>query len=197
MKLQENKNLVIEPTETLSRAVMAGKPVLYRENTRTVITDPSPKFGEKLLCDSLVFNLADSCAFSCAYCYVEAQMRKLDKPIIVKHNEAHKSTLGFQDVVIRRRNALQILESQLLRKDGSLTYSDPDDKRVIYSSTLVDVAANMELLRETAAACLLISSPYFMANPSSFQEQPPCQTRGDDSRKISPENNLRVFHRDA
>lgn len=141
---------------------MNGKPVLYREEIRTVLTDPSPAFAEKLLCNGLTLNLGDACAFGCTFCYVPDQMRKLDKVILDAYNRQQRLTdldhvdLGFQDVVIRRRSPLPVLAGQLVRKDGSSRYPDPDDHRVLYSSTLVDVAANMDLLRETAAACTLI-----------------------------------------
>lgn len=138
------------------RTTMNGKPVLWRTNTGTVVTDPSPEFGHKLLCDSLVFNTGDACAFSCEYCYVKGAMWKLVKPIVDAHNAAEGTSCDFSDLVIRRSNTLTVLDGQLTRKDGSLKYADPTDHRVIFSSTLVDVAANMELLRETAAACNLI-----------------------------------------
>jgi DNA repair photolyase len=64
--------------------------------------------------------------------------------------------LRHSDVVIRRENSLQILSDQLLTKRGKPRFSDPADQRVVYTSTLVDAAGNMELLRETASACLLI-----------------------------------------
>jgi DNA repair photolyase len=51
---------------------------------------------------------------------------------------------------------VKLLRNQLLKSDGSPRYPDPADRRVAYSSTLVDVAANMELLRETAEASNLI-----------------------------------------
>jgi len=143
---------------------MNGKPVLYRENIRTVLTANSAAFAEKLLCDGLVMNLGDACVFGCTFCYVEEQMRKLDKAILDGYNARQRSLdpghvdLGFQDVVIRRRNALPVLADQLVRKDGSRRYPDPDDHRVLYSSTLVDVAGNLELLQETAEACKLILS---------------------------------------
>ena len=148
--------------DNISREMMGKKPVLWRTNTRTVITDPSPEFGHKLLCDALVFNLGDACAFSCEYCYVEAVAWRFAGHVVDRHNAGDGRTRSagncrkFEEVVIRRANALSVLESQLTRRDGSLRYSDPDDHRVIYSSTLVDVAANMELLRETAEACKLI-----------------------------------------
>ena len=141
---------------------MNGKPVLYRENTRTVLTDPANEFAKKLLCDGLVLNLGDACAFHCTFCYCEAAMWKIDKPIVDEYNRQARLfnpvhvDLGYQDVVIRRRGALSVLAGQLVRADGSARYSNPDDHRVLYSSTLVDVAGNMELLRETAAACNLI-----------------------------------------
>lgn len=134
---------------------MHGKPVLYRD-VKTVLTIGSEQFQEKLLCDGLVLNLGDACVFNCAFCYVPAAMTKLDKCIIDAHNAVTGQCLGFGDVVIRRRNSLEVLKSQLVNVDGTPVYPDPDDNRVVFSSTLVDVAANMELLRETAAACLLI-----------------------------------------
>ena len=77
-------------------------------------------------------------------------------PLIKTHNAETGATAGFQDVVIRRRNALDLLRAQLLKPNGDRRYPDESDHRVVYSSTTVDVAANMELLRETAAACNLI-----------------------------------------
>jgi len=141
---------------------MGSKPVLWRENARTVLTDPSPEFGMKLLCDGLVFNLGDACAFSCEFCYVKAVAWKFTWDVVDHHNAvacragSQERPLDFQDVVIRRANALRLLESQLVRRDGSPKYPDPEDRRVVFSSTLVDVAANMELLKETAEACKLI-----------------------------------------
>ena len=146
----------------ISRATMGSKPVLWRENARTVLTDPSPEFGIKLLCDGLVFNLGDACAFSCEFCYVKAIAWKFTKDVVDRYNGLERracgggSPLDFHEVVIRRANALQVLESQLIRRDGRPQYPDPDDRRVVFSSTLVDVAANMELLKETAEACRLI-----------------------------------------
>ena len=143
----------ISPLTT--RENMRGKPVLYRD-VKTVLTIGSEQFQEKLLCDGLVLNLGDACVFNCAFCYVPAAMTKLDKCIIDAHNRETGQQLSFSDVVIRRRHALEVLKAQLVNADGSPVYSDPNDNRVVFSSTLVDVAANMELLRETAAACLLI-----------------------------------------
>ena len=134
---------------------MNRKPVLRRA-AKTVLNTESDQFQEKLLCDGLVFNLGDACVFSCSFCYVGTSQRYLAPPLIKAHNEANGTSLQFRDVVIRRGNALKLLRDQLLKKDGSRRFPDPADRRVVYSSTLVDVAANMDLLRETAEACNLI-----------------------------------------
>lgn len=134
---------------------MSRKPVLYRD-AKTVLTLDSPKFQEKLLCDGLVFSAGDACAYSCTFCYVGPAMWKIDSRLINQYNESHGTSLGFQEVVIRRRDPLSLLRRQLLDAKGSPRYADPADTRVVYSSTLVDVAGNMELLRETASLCNLL-----------------------------------------
>lgn len=137
------------------RKTMNGKPVLWRE-ARSVLNTKSDQFREKLLCDGIVFNLGDACAYSCAFCYVEAILRYQAPPLLKAHNQETGESRGFSDVVIRRKNAIEILRRELLGKDGESRYPDPSDHRVVYSSTTVDVAANIELLRETAEACNLI-----------------------------------------
>lgn len=129
--------------------------MLYRE-AKTVVTIPNQKFQEKRLCDGAVFYLGDACAYSCGFCYVGAAMWKLDKGLIDLYNAEAETALGFPEVVIRRRNAINLLKGQLLDARGKPKFAAPDDKRIVYSSTLVDVAANMVLLRETAEACNLI-----------------------------------------
>jgi DNA repair photolyase len=131
------------------------KPVLYRRAV-TVLTMPSKPFKEKLLCDGIVLNLGDACAFGCTYCYVEAVMRRVTSSVRACYNSEHGTALGFQDVVIRRKDALELLKKQLVRANGTSRYGDPADNRVVYTSTVVDPAANIELLRETADACNLI-----------------------------------------
>ena len=137
------------------REAMNRKPVLYRD-AKTVLNMESLQFQEKLLCDGIVFNLGDACAYSCTFCYVGTSQRYHAPPIFNAYNEAQGTSLKFQDVVIRRKSALDLLRGQILKKDGNPKYPDPADRRVVYSSTLVDVAVNMELLRETAEACNLI-----------------------------------------
>jgi DNA repair photolyase len=140
---------------TSLRETMNRKPVLYRD-AKTVLNDNNVEFQEKLLCDGIIFNLGDACAYSCSFCYVGASMRYQAPPLIKAHNEATGETRGFEDVVIRRTDAVELLRGQLLKSDGKRRYPDDQDHRVVYSSTTVDIAANLELLKETAAACNLI-----------------------------------------
>lgn len=58
--------------------------------------------------------------------------------------------------MIRRPHPVELLRKQLFRHNGSPKFTDPDDNRVVYGSTLVDVAATMELLHETAELCNMI-----------------------------------------
>jgi DNA repair photolyase len=134
---------------------MNGKPILYRD-AKTVLNDKNDAFREKLLCDGLIVNLGDACAYSCSFCYVSSMQRYLAPPLLEAHKKAHGMTLSFEDVVIRARNAVELLRAQLLDKNGRRRYQDDNDNRVVFLSTTVDVAANMELLRETAEACKLI-----------------------------------------
>lgn len=159
MESVANKHLV-RAARDLKVESMNGKPVLYRENSNTVLNLGSEGFREKLLCDGVTMNLGDACAYSCSFCYVETQARKFAKATIDAFNAQNGLTcdkpLGFTDVVIRRPDALQLLRKQLLLPNGSPMFTDPTDTRVVYSSTLVDVAANMTLLKETADACNII-----------------------------------------
>jgi len=137
-----------EPTlATLApRPTMNGKPVIEVEAT-TVINFKSG-FSHKLLCDGPTFTTGSACTFTCAYCYV---------PDIMGRNP-HKldPSLDHAGIVIRRRNPLEILQRQLTYKDGSPKFADPNDQRVVFSSPLVDVAANLVLVRETIESCRLI-----------------------------------------
>ncbi|MEO5915867.1 MAG: hypothetical protein ABIS50_16650 [Luteolibacter sp.] len=134
---------------------MNRKPVIYRP-AKTVLNTKSLEFSHKLLCDGLTLNFGDACVFLCAYCYVGPVMRQLLHKLIAAYNKAHGTSFEHQDFVIRREHSLELLRKQLIRSNGQLRFFDPNDNRVVYSSTLVDVAANMEILRETAAACVLI-----------------------------------------
>jgi len=134
---------------------MNGKPVIYRDALRVLNLD-SEGFGEKRLCDAAVLNLGDTCVYSCQYCYSDALVRKWTKGDLDEYNAAEGCLATYRDVVIRRKNALEILKNQLITKTGEPKFSDPADRRMVFVSSLVDIAANMELLGETAGACRLI-----------------------------------------
>jgi hypothetical protein len=61
-----------------------------------------------------------------------------------------------EDIVIRRERAVETLRGQLTDAKGRPKFLDPNDRRVIYASPLVDVASNMELVNETIELCNLI-----------------------------------------
>lgn len=102
-------------------------------------------------CATVTFTLGLACAYGCSFCYVEAQVFR--HPVATA---TRKAGLVFSDIVIRRKEAVASLREWLLTSRGSPKYHDPTDRRVIYSSPLVDVAANVELAKETVEACLTI-----------------------------------------
>lgn len=130
------------------RTTMNGKPV-HTVPAKSVINFKSD-FRKKLLCDGLTFSTGSACAYSCTFCYVPDLMRK----------SPHMAEIArpLEEVVIRRADALKILQDQLLDSKGRPRFTDPQDTRVIYASPLVDVAANLTLARETILACHFILS---------------------------------------
>lgn len=130
--------LPVPPTAPTERSTMNGKPVFFRP-AKTIINMTSG-FQEKLLCDGPTFSTGDACAYHCSFCYVPAMMQKA---AYIPKGHKHAA------MVVRRENALEVLRKQLL----SLKPAVCDKPLVIYSSPLVDVAANMDLVRETVDAC--------------------------------------------
>jgi DNA repair photolyase len=130
--------------QTGNRLVMHGKPVVLWP-AQSVLNMRS-KFSHKLLCTGPTFNMGDACAYSCPYCYVEAATHGRFKAFLEKEG------LDFQGVVIRREKASHLLKWQL----AALSKEQRDFPHMIYSSTTVDVAANIALVIETAVACRLI-----------------------------------------
>ena len=128
---------------------MNRKPVIFAPQGN--ILNMESGFKEKELCDGPTFSASISCAFSCSFCFVGPQLAR--HPVLI---EAKRNGLAHEDVVVRRTNAIQSLKDALLTTKGTPRFSDPNDRRVIYSSPLADVAGNMELVRETIEACLLI-----------------------------------------
>ncbi len=132
---------------------MNGKPVFTVE-AKSIINTKSG-FAKKLLCDGFTFSMGDACAYSCSFCYVESMFAKL--PRVMELKAQHKLT--HNDMVIRRGGALEILRKELVHPKGQRKWTGPEQiGRVIYSSPAVDVAANMDLVRETVEACILILS---------------------------------------
>lgn len=125
------------------RTTMNGKPVKTLP-ARTIINFKSG-FAKKLLCDGMTFSTGTACTFSCAFCYVPAAMLKSTGMTEAEHMQT----------VIRRENALEVLRKQLRDSKGIPKFKN-DGPKVIYASPLVDVAGNMELVRETIEACKII-----------------------------------------
>lgn len=121
---------------------MNAKPVHWR-NAKTVLNMDSG-FRHKLLCDGPTFSAGDACAYSCSFCYVEAMTHKL-----LRHDHSDLKDFAHTDIVVRRTNAVETLRKQLL----ALPESVRNQQLTLYMSHSVDVAANMDLVRETVAAC--------------------------------------------
>lgn len=134
------------PQMVADRKVMNGKPV-FAVQSKSIINFDSG-FKHKLLCDGPTFSTGSACAYSCAFCYVPDIMRK--SPHMTGIKDRH------ENIVIRRTNAVGALREQLTDRNGNPKFDDFTDTRVIYASPLVDVAANMELARETIDCCLAI-----------------------------------------
>lgn len=142
-------------TSCAGRTTMNRKPVLLRM-AKTVLNVKNDAFEEKRLCDGIILNPGDACAYNCSFCYVGSMQRFLAPPLLMAHKLQHGVELRFEDVVIRKKNAVDLLRAQLLDRHGRRRYPDDNNHRVVYTSTTVDVAANMELVRETAELCNLI-----------------------------------------
>jgi hypothetical protein len=136
-------------TGVSNRITMNGKPV-FTVPAKTIINFKSG-FVHKLLCDGLTFSAGTACCYECSFCYVPAAMRKR-QPWMAEHGVTGK----HEDIVIRRENAAEIVRRQLTDAKGKPRFNDPNDRRVIYASPLVDVAGNMELVRETVEICKVI-----------------------------------------
>lgn len=117
---------------------MMGKPVLM---TDCRILNLDSGFKHKHLCTGPTFSAGSACAFRCEYCFVEAQVGT--KPFVTDVLAGRK----FQDVVIRRNDAVNKLRSELRTRRGELKFKNANG--VIYGSPLVDIAATKELTNET------------------------------------------------
>lgn len=132
----------------------ANKPVLERM-AKTVLNLDNKAFQEKQLCDGIVLNCGDLCVYSCSFCYASEISRKLVHDLLKGYNLRNNAKFCLQNVVVRRAEAVDLAIKQIVNHDVS-RFDDPCDNRVVFSSSLVDVAANMDLLRETAELVNLI-----------------------------------------
>ncbi len=139
------------PELSISRQTIHGKPVFEIEVNTIINFDTA--FIHKLLCTVATFSLGSACVFSCAYCYVEAIVRK--HPAVVRlMKELAKQGLKFHEVVVVRIAALDILREQLtVKKPKGI---DLQTRGVIYTSPLVDPAGNLAQAKQTADACSII-----------------------------------------
>ena len=117
------------------------------------ILNPNSGFLEKGLCDGPTFTAGTACFYDCTYCYVEDQMRKAPGVQALLHQHG----VGFQQIMIRRRNAVAKLQAELRTAKGMLKYKGGEYAQrrsegkpfVCYGSPLVDIAATPELVEET------------------------------------------------
>ena len=120
-------------------------------NSKAVLNTKSD-FGHKLLCDGMTFTAGHACVFSCAFCYVEALMRKnASLNALLEHRG-----LKHEDVVVEIENPVAALRRQLLLANGQPRYNDPKDKGVVYASPLVDVAGSPAQVKITIELCQAI-----------------------------------------
>jgi DNA repair photolyase len=115
-----------------------GKPVIEVDSR---ILNLDSGFRHKFLCSGPTFTAGTACAYSCTYCFVEAQVGT--KPFVT-------DVLGgqaFQSVVIRRKNPVVTLKKELFNARGEPKYKNATG--VIYGSPLVDIAATKVLVQET------------------------------------------------
>lgn len=132
-----------------STGTLGGKPV-YTIDAKSVLNDNS-KFDEKLLCDGLTFTAGNCCVYGCKYCYVDSMLAIQRQMIDLKNGTG----LEHSEMVVRRKNPQDILRGQLFTKKGN-PRGICREKKVIYSSPLVDCAATIELVKETAELCKII-----------------------------------------
>jgi DNA repair photolyase len=133
---------------TETRQTMNGKPV-FTVPAKTIINYKS-HFDKKLLCDGITFTAGSACVFSCSFCYVES-MQKKQEEWFKKHGVEYPED-GHLGVVIRNENPVELARKQIMSKPEAFRMT----KKVIYSSPKVDVAGNMELVRETVEICKVI-----------------------------------------
>jgi len=130
--------LSVTPIAAPTEPKIMGKPVLMTDSR---ILNLNSGFKHKYLCTGPTFSCGTACAYKCAYCFVEAQVGT--KPFVTNVLKGR----NFQDVVIRRNDAVNKLRVELRTARGELKFKMATG--VIYGSPLVDIAATEELTKET------------------------------------------------
>jgi DNA repair photolyase len=128
---------------------VARKPRFFIHSNSVINTQS--EFKEKLLCDGLTFTAGHACAFSCGFCYVESMLKKNKRLNVI----LAKTKCNFEDVAVEIADAPRVARESLLSR-GKARFADPEDKRVIFASPLVDVAATMAHVRVTVEICRAI-----------------------------------------
>lgn len=132
----------------MTNAAIAGKPVVYIPGS---VLNLRSKFKEKGLCDGPTFSTGIACVYRCSFCYVESY-QTMNPQVQQAMSDTSKA---FQDLVIRRSSALAKLRESLTQTNGKPKFAG-GVKKVIYASPLVDVAANIDLAKETIECCKII-----------------------------------------
>lgn len=160
MSVKSTHMLTINSTVPLTKA---QKKATYRcletpRNNKPVFIIPAGSilkfksaFAEKKLCDGPTLSLGMACHARCSFCYVPSQLGR--HPAILKIIK--QTGLGFDQIVIEKEDPLPLLRGQLF-KGTQPKFSDPRDQRVVFSSPLVDVAANRHTAKQTVEACKII-----------------------------------------
>lgn len=148
MSEQTIQEPVVGGQSSVARSTMNGKPA-FTVPSKTVINFKS-HFDKKLLCDGLTFTTGQACVYKCAFCYVPAMQLKAVSRF--KAQGVVYPADGHFGVVIRIANAVALARQQILSKAESLRRQ----RLTIYASPKVDVAGNMDLVRETVEICKVI-----------------------------------------
>jgi DNA repair photolyase len=127
-----------------------GRPLFLLPTTQVLSLKSG--FAEKLLCDGPTFTLGLACGFTCSFCYADSQLNRHPGTLRI----LKETGLTFDQIAIEKDSPLPVLEKELLLKNDTPRYADPKDHRVIYSWSLVDVAANLKTAELTIQECLLI-----------------------------------------
>jgi DNA repair photolyase len=108
-------------------------------------------FIHKDLCEAGTVSAGTACLFGCTYCSVGASMFRSPQTRILR-----LLNIDHCDAVIRRLDPVATLRKQLTFRSGAPRYLDPNDRRVVIISPIVDPLASEELLIETLELILLV-----------------------------------------